>query len=117
MTTLEPAATTPTANGAGPAASLDLDALEREGTNPPPFTFRLNGHTYTMVDRQEIDWQDLLTAMRNPIAFIKFAMSAADHALFLAERVPLWKMDILIESYFKHFGIPLPGEATGSSGF
>ena len=121
-----PAADPTVGNGAGTVAvpavpdvdvTLDLDTLEREGDIRPPFVFRLKGRKYAMVDRQNIDWQDIIHAMRNPISFIKFAMSPADHAHFLAQSVPLWQMEALMERYFKHFGIPLPGEVNGSSGF
>jgi len=52
---------------------LDLDVLEREGDIAEQFTFQHDGDTYTMLDPQEIDWQDLLSGLRNPALFIRFA--------------------------------------------
>jgi hypothetical protein len=102
----EPATVSP------PAATLDLDALEREGEHLQPFTFALDGETYTMVDPQEIDWQDLLAGTRNPALFIRFAMSIEDQKKFFGKRVPAWKMNRLMQAYQDHFGIPDLGNAS-----
>lgn len=92
-------------------ASLDLDALEREGDVPGPFTFVLDGETYTMVDPQEVDWQDLLSGLRNPALFIRYAMSIEAQKKFFGKRVPAWKMNKLMGAYTEHFGLPDLGNA------
>lgn len=92
--------------------SLDLDALEREGEIAGPFTFQNEGHTFTMIDPQEIDWQDLVSAMRNPALFVRYALSLADQKVFFAQRVPGWKMNKLMEAYVAHFGLPDLGNAS-----
>lgn len=88
------------------AVSLDLDVLEREGSIPTAFTFAFDGETYSMVDPQEVDWQDLLTGLRNPALFVRFAMSIEDQKRFFGKRVPAWKMNKLMEAYTTHFGLP-----------
>jgi hypothetical protein len=120
-----PAETPTPVNGSDPAAAevksptsttmFDIDALEREG-GPDPFVFAMGGRTYTMRPRDEIPWQDLLLAMRNPVLFIRFTMSPEDHEAFLDTSIPMWKMDKLMEAYLEHFGIDA-GEFSGSSGF
>lgn len=102
-----------TMNGAVPAAeetplpvSLDLDSLEREGAVAQPFRFTHNSRSYTMIDPQEIDWQDLISGFRNPALFVRFAMSAEDQREFFASRVPAWKMNKLMEGYQKHYNLP-----------
>jgi hypothetical protein len=85
--------------------SIDLDALEREGDKPGPFTFQHEGHTFNMLDPQDIDWQDLLSGMRNPALFIRFAMPLPDQKTFFGQRVPAWKMNKLMEEYQNHFGL------------
>lgn len=92
--------------------TLDLDALEREGAVAEKFTFTFGGRQYEMVDPQEIDWQDLLSGLRNPAMFIRFAMSAADQKEFFGARVPAWKMNRLMEAYQQHYGIPDLGNAS-----
>jgi hypothetical protein len=89
-----------------PKLGLDLDALEREGETPEPFTFQYDGKTYTMKDPQEIDWQDLLSGLRNPALFIRFAMEVEDQREFFGKRVASWKMNKLMQAYTEHFGIP-----------
>jgi hypothetical protein len=89
-----------------PPLGLDLDVLEREGQAAGPFTFRLNGHVYTMLDPVEIDWQDLMSGLRNPPLFIKFAMLPDDQKKFFGSRVPAWKMNRLMQGYQEHYGIP-----------
>lgn len=86
--------------------SIDLDVLEREGTAPSAFTFTFDGETYSMVDPQEVDWQDLLSGLRNPALFVRYAMSIEEQKRFFAKRVPAWKMNKLMEAYTTHFGLP-----------
>ena len=101
---------------AEPKLGLDLDALEREGEVPGSFTFRHVGEIYTMVDPQEIDWQDLLSGLRNPALFVKFAMSSADQKRFFGARVPAWKMNKLMQGYREHFGLPDLGNVSALQG-
>lgn len=114
MTTVDAGKTTAAVNGGKPA--FDLDALEREGGAPEPFRFMLAGHEYAMVPRDEINWQDMLIAMRSPLLFIRYVMSGEDYEKFVEQSVPMWKMDALMKRYLDHFGIDA-GEFPGSSGF
>jgi hypothetical protein len=95
-----------TENATKDAVTLNLDVLEREGDVPGPFTFTHDGELYTMLDPQEVDWQDLLSGLRNPALFIRFAMSITDQKRFFAKRVPAWKMNKLMEAYTSHFNLP-----------
>lgn len=89
-----------------PALALDLDALEREGDRPGPFLFQHEGVTFTMLDPEDVDWQDLLSGMRNPALFIRYAMPVEDQKVFFAKRVPAWKMNKLMQGYQEHYSIP-----------
>lgn len=100
------------AKPAPPAAILNLDALEREGGTPEPFTFQHENRTYTMIGPQDIDWQDLISGLRNPALFIRFAMTLDDQKVFFGSRVPGWKMNALMDAYNTHFGIPDVGNAS-----
>lgn len=93
------------------SVALDLDALEREGAVAEPFTFQHLDHVYTMIDPQEIDWQDLLSGLRNPGLFVRYAMGLEDQKKFFGEKVPAWKMNKLMEAYQTHFGLPDLGNA------
>lgn len=92
--------------------AMDLDALEREGEIPGPFTFQHGGKTFQMLDPQDIDWQDLLAALRNPALFIRFAMPLTDQKDFFGQRLAAWKMNKLMEAYVAHFGLPDLGNAS-----
>lgn len=91
--------------------SFDLDALEREGVVAEPFTFQYDGEQYRMLDPQEVDWQDLLSGLRNPALFVRFAMPLDQQKDFFAKRVPAWKMNRLMKAYQEHYGIPDLGNA------
>lgn len=95
-----------------PAVGLDLDALEREGERPGAFTFQFDGETYEMMDPQDIDWQDLLSGLRNPALFIRFAMTTESQKSFFGKRVPSWKMNKLMAAYQDHYGLPDLGNAS-----
>lgn len=112
---------TDTPNGASPVeqpavkvvepVDLDLDALERDGNRPGPYSFRIEGVRFTLTDPRELDWQDLLVAQRNPLMFIKFTMGPEQYKTFLATHVPEWKMERLMIAFFKHFGMADSPEA------
>ncbi|MFI7608782.1 hypothetical protein ACIBTV_27230 [Micromonospora sp. NPDC049366] len=96
-----------------PNVALDLDSLEREDSKGP-FPFRHKGRRYLLSDPQEIDWQRLLIAQRDPVYFITLALPADDREAFFASEMPGWKMNKLMERYVKHYGLTSPGEAAGS---
>lgn len=93
--------------------ALDLDAVEREDAKGP-FGFRHLGRRYTLTDPQEIDWQQLLVAQRDPLYFITIALPKDDREEFFNTKMPSWKMNRLVEDYMKHYGLTSPGEAGGS---
>jgi hypothetical protein len=92
-------------------ALFDLDALEREGAVSEAFTFQYEGEQFEMLDPQEIDWQNLLSGLRNPALFIRFAMPLDAQKRFFAKQVPAWKMNKLMAAYQEHYGIPDLGNA------
>jgi hypothetical protein len=94
--------------------ALDLDALERDGGTPVPFAFLHNGKRYLLSDPQEVDWQKLLVIMTNPVRFLQLVLPAEDHTEFFGTSMPAWKLNALMDAYIKHYGLPSPGEATGS---
>lgn len=111
-------------NGSGPAAvsapadeapvtptTMDLDALEREGGSPEPFSFRHNSRRYTLLDPKEIDWQDLISALSNPYVFFSVTLAEGDQPTFMGTKMPAWKLNKLIDAYIEHYGLPSLGEA------
>lgn len=93
--------------------SLDLDTLEREDAKDP-FTFKHLGHTYTIFDPEDLDWQKQLRAMGDPIYFLRNAMSPADAERFFDTECPAWKLEAVMKTFRKHFGLPDLGEFAGS---
>lgn len=92
-------------------AMFDLDALEREGAVAEPFTFQYEGEQFQMLDPQDIDWQNLLSGLRNPALFVRFAMPVDEQKRFFSKQVPAWKMNRLMGAYQEHYGIPDLGNA------
>lgn len=101
-----------TQNGGRKPAALDLDSMEREGT-VGPFDFILEGKRYLMSDPQEVDWQDLMAAISNPVMFFRIVLPADDRAAFFAAKLPTWKMNKLMERYQEHYGLPSAPNAAG----
>lgn len=97
-----------TDNSQGPAA-LDLDKIEREGGSPKPFDFVLDGKRYVMSDPQEIDWQDLLSAMSNPVMFFRLVLPPDEQNEFFRTRLSAWRMNKLMTAYQDHYGLPSQG--------
>jgi hypothetical protein len=89
--------------------SLNLDKIEHEGA-PGPFVIVLGGERYEFTDAQEIDWQKLMAAMRNPVTFIRLTLPKDKATTFLSTTIPLYKMNRLMEAYQAHFGLVEPGE-------
>lgn len=94
--------------------ALNLDTLEREGGAREPFVVVLASKRLLLSDPQEIDWQKLLTALRDPHVFFRLIVPPDDHELFFGAEMPGWKMNKLMEAYMAHYGLPSPGEANAS---
>lgn len=109
--------TRPTTSAATEPVEFDLDALERDGEPAKPFTVRLNDRVYTFLDPQDVDWQDLLGALRDPTTFFQHCLTPEDSKAFLSptNKVPIWKMGELMQRYKSHFGLPSSGESRASS--
>lgn len=103
----------PAAAPAPADVSLDLDTLDREDVKDP-FTFRHKGHTYTINDPDELDWQKQMRALGDPVYFLRNAMSPEDVEKFFATETPGWKMEAILKAFRKHFAMPDLGEAGGS---
>lgn len=94
-------------------AALDLDKLERQGGTPIPFDFIHEGKRYMMSDPQEVDWQDLISAMSNPHTFFRLVLPPEDRQAFFSVRMPSWKMNVLMRKYQDHYGLPDAPNAAG----
>lgn len=90
---------------------LDLDQLERDGGPRPVFKFVLAGREWFLSDPTEIDWQDVMTMFMDPYDFFRKTLPADDITEFFDTRIPAWKMNILMDRYSEHYGLPKPGEA------
>lgn len=86
--------------------AMDLDSLEREGAPARPFDFQLAKRRYLMADPKEVDWQDLIAAISNPIMFFRLVLPADDRTAFFTTKLPSWKMEKLINAYLEHYGLP-----------
>lgn len=100
------------ASGSQKPPVLDLDTLDREDA-PAPYDFVHKGVRYLLTDPSEVDWQDLISALRSPQMFFKLVLTDDDgRRQFFSAPMPSWKMRRLMESYSEHFGIPdLPNVA------
>lgn len=107
----QPAVTSGSADqGDANSVVLDLDTLERKGGDPVPFVFTHEQRRYLLADPRGMDWQELLVATRSPRVFFQLALPPDDHDTFFGSKMPGWKMEALMSSYLKHYGLPNPGE-------
>lgn len=93
--------------------ALNLDTLEREGAKGP-FIFTHAGRRWMMSDPQAVDWQKLLRALRDPVFFLHQVLPADDRDSFFDTEMPIWKLNALMSAYQQHYGLPEPGNASGS---
>lgn len=89
--------------------SLDLDALEREGT-VEPFVIKLGGERYVMVDAMDLDWRDLSLAQTDPISFFDIVIAEDQRDKFKQQRMTVFQVDKMMRAYMDHHGMPLPGD-------
>lgn len=86
-----------------PGVVLDLDALERpEKDVKPPFVVKIADRKITFTDPGEIDWQDL-AAVDVPADLFAVALSREDRQFFREQRIPGWKFNELMRSYYVHY--------------
>lgn len=86
---------------------LNLDTLEREGGAVEPFAVVLGGRPRTFLDPFEMDWQELASAVNDPRVMFRLALSEEDGDDLLATKIPVWKINILVETYLGHYGIDI----------
>lgn len=90
--------------------SLNLDTLEREDTKGP-FSFLHDGRRWVLSDPEEVDWQELLVSVDNPVMLLRCALAEGERDAFFKAKMPTWKMKALAKNYQKHFGLPDAPEA------
>ncbi len=94
-------------------AALDLDSLEREGGTRLPFDFTLGTKRFLMADPEELDWQDLVAGMQNPVVFFRRVLPPEDRDEFFRQHLPSWKLKVLMKKYQDHYGLPDAPNAAG----
>ena len=99
-----------------PTQGLDLDALERDGDIPTPFTFTLSGRSWTCADPDEVDWQTAIDVdVTDARAVLGTYLGDADFAEFAKLKIPGWKVRKLLEAIDAHYNPGADqGEESGS---
>lgn len=84
---------------------LDLNSVERD-VHYNDFVFDWKGRTMSLSDPAELDFRKLLE-VDTPIGFLRFTMSQEDRDFLASEegQMETWRMNKLIEAYYRHFGI------------
>ena len=108
-TIVTPARNTTNSAGHVRTVALDLDALERDD-DPGPFTFKLRGREYKMIDPQASDYRDLAPVMSallrgDLVAGLSGLLDPDDVEEFWANRVPAFKLNALGEGWLDHYGL------------
>ena len=101
---------------AGQKVSFNLETAEREKVYEP-YTIALStGEVITMTDPADLDWTQILL-IQNPADFFRFCVSEDDKDKLRGEKIPGWKMRLLIEDYQTHYGLSDQGNGVGSRPF
>lgn len=88
-----------------PRIHLDLDSSIREKTYEP-FVFNWKGKQMELSDPSELDYRKLLE-VETPLHFLRYTASQ-DTRDFLASpegSMEAWRLNILMEAYYRHFGM------------
>lgn len=97
------------------AIALNLDTAERDSKEiREPFAFVVGGRQLVLSDPADLDWQ-VVNAIDDEVEYLKSAMKPDDLEHFLAQPIPLWKIEQLGRKYQEHYGAGEPGKA-GRSG-
>lgn len=93
-----------------PGVAMNLDTLEREGGAAEPFVVVLDGRPRTFLDPFEMDWQELAAAINDPRVMFRLALSEEDGDDLLGAKIPVWKINTLVETYLRHYGIDVDAQ-------
>lgn len=95
---------------------FNLQTIEREKTYTPYVVALSDGTTITMTDPAELDWSEILM-IENPADFFRFCVAEEDKPKLRKEKIPGWKMRLLIEDFQRHYGLDTAGNADASRTF
>lgn len=85
------------------SVDFDLDAVERQKTYKQ-FSFNWKGRRLTASDPAELDYRKLLE-IETPLAFLRYTMSEDDRDYLAANEMESWRLNLLMEAYYRHFGM------------
>jgi hypothetical protein len=94
--------------------AFDLDALVNESTKKP-FTFKIDGKAFTLVDPMERDWkvieelEEYAAGNRLKPVFEILLLDRKQYDAFLKLTMPTWKLIELLGAWQRHFGVSLGG--------
>lgn len=93
---------------------INLDTVEREKSYEP-FSFVLDGEALTLTDPADLDWQ-VLASIEKPVQFFRHCFqSEDDREKFRKAKLPGWKLNELISTYIRHYGLDTAGNGAGSA--
>lgn len=82
---------------------FNLDEVTREKTYKP-FAFSWKGRRLTASDPAELDYRKLLE-IETPLAFLRYTMSDDDRDFLAENQMESWRLNRLMEAYYRHFGM------------
>ena len=84
---------------------LDLDSEER-GEEYTDFVFSWKGRTLTLSDPANQDFRKIVE-VENPLGFLRLTASQADRDFLASDEgfMEAWRLNRLMEKYYKHFGL------------
>lgn len=86
---------------------LNLDTAERPADQvKPPFAFAWKGRRVVLTDPADVDYQNLLE-IENPLQFLRYTATQEDRDFLASKEGSMegWRLNLMMESYYKHFGM------------
>jgi hypothetical protein len=85
---------------------FDLDSVESERKDEAVFKAKVNGREIEFINPKDVDWIDLADLGDDPIDFVELCVKDEEDATWLvAQSLPSWKAEKLIEAFTRHYGI------------
>lgn len=91
--------------GAPQPVHLDLDGADRPEPQREAFTVQLGGRVLSFADPNDLDWQDAMASMEDPVVMLRIGLSADDFEYLMGAHLATWKLQRLFGAWGSHYGM------------
>jgi hypothetical protein len=96
-----------------PAPVLDLDKIDSETTDTPPFVVTVKGKSVHFRSLEDLDWE-VVERLRRDFDTREFLFEVIEDddelSLFFEQKYKVTTLNRIMEDYFAHYGLDAPGD-------